>query len=129
MKNVNFLKAMLFVIAFTSFTATTFSVPTTPKAPVKQKSIQSEDFDMWLTNTAEDLIVNYINPRSENLQVVVYDIYGNPIATEIIYDAEGRVAFSLAVLEAKGGTGTYTVSLTSSDGTSSKKGTIVIIRY
>jgi hypothetical protein len=129
MKKVNFLKAVLFVVLFTSFTATTFSDPVKTKAPVKQKSIQNDNFDMKLSNTNTDLIVMYLNPESQHLMVTVYDIFGNPLETAMVNDAEGKVIFNLATLEAKGGTGTYTVAMTDGEGGNAKKSTIVIIKF
>jgi hypothetical protein len=129
MKKSNFLKALLFVAVFTSFTATTFSDPVKTKVPVKQKSVQNENFEMKLSNTNTDLIVMYLNPESQHLMVTVYDIFGNPLETAMVNDAEGKVMFDLAKLEAKGGTGTYTVAMTDGDGGGIKKGTIVIVRY
>lgn len=129
MKNSNFLKAILLVIVFTSFTATTFSDPAKANVPVKQKSVQDANFNMMLSNTNTDLAVNYLNPVSQHLLVKVYDIFGNVLATTTVTDAEGKVNFDLAALEAKGGTGTYTVEMTDGDGACVKKATIVIIKF
>lgn len=124
----NFVKAVLLVVVFTSFSATTFSGPAKTNAPVKEKSVQNSNFDMSLSNTSLDLVVSYINPERQNLLVKVMDIYGNVLETAVVTDAQGKANFSLAALEAKGGTGTYTVSMSSSDGGDVKKGTIVIIK-
>jgi len=129
MKNVNFLKTILIAVVFTSFTATTFSAPVKIKTPVKQKTTQEVSFNMILSNTNDELIVNYANPAQLNLLVKVYDIYGNVLATAPVNDLGGKVTFNLAALVAAGGTGTYTVEMTNTDGGSSKKGTIVIIRF
>jgi hypothetical protein len=124
----NFVKAFLLVVVFTSFTATSFSGPAKTAVPVKQKSVQSSSFEMQLSNTSTDLVVTYINPESQQLLVKVMDIFGNVLETAVVVEINGRVLFNLAALEAKGGTGTYTVSMTDGDGGSAKKGTIVIIK-
>lgn len=129
MKNVNFLKALLFVVVFTSFTASTFSVPSKAKTPVKDEPIVIADFNMWLSNTPDFLLVNYTNPGNQVLQVKVSDIFGNILEVRTVNNLQGVELFSLATLEARGGTGTYTVEMTDGDGGSSKKGTIVIIKF
>lgn len=129
MKNANFLKTILIAVVLTSFTATTFSDPSKTITPVKQKSTQEVSFNMILSNTNELLVVNYGNPEGLNLIVKVYDIFGNVLAKAPANLLGGKVTFELAALEAAGGTGTYTVEMTSTDGGSPKKGTIVIIRY
>lgn len=128
MKNVNLLKAILFVVVFTSFTATTFSVPAKVKTPVKDEPITITAFDMWLSNSPDFLMVNYTNPGNLTLQIKVSDIFGNILEIRTVNNPQGIELFSLATLEANGGTGTYTVEMTSGDGSSSKKGTIVIIK-
>ena len=128
MKNFNFLKAVVLVVLFSSFTATSFSGPAKTDAPVKQKTVLNSNFDMYLSNTSVDLVVNYLNPQGQQLIVKVYNIFGQLLETNIVSNIEGKVNFNLETLELKGGTGTYTVSMTDGDGTSPKKGTIVIIK-
>ena len=129
MKNINFLKAALFVVVFASFTVTTFSVPLKTKTPSKQKTAQEATFDMWLSNTNVDLVVNYLNPESATLLVKVYDIFGNLLETSTVNSPSGKANFNLDALEAKGGTGTYNVTMSYTTGNSPKKGTIIIVRY
>jgi hypothetical protein len=128
MKKISFFKTILLVVAFTSFTVTSFSDPVKTKSPVKQKSVQEASFDMRLSNTNDFLAVNYVNPEGLNLMVKVYDIYGNVLATSSANDLSGKLSFSLAALEAAGGTGTYSVEMTDGGGSGTKKGTIVIIK-
>ena len=128
MKNVNFLKTILIAVVFTSFTVTSFSAPVKTKTPVKQKSTQELSFSMRLSNTNEELIVNYVNPEQLTLLVKVYDIFGNLLAVAPAHELGGKVTFNLDALVVAGGTGTYNVELANTDGGGSKKGTIVIIR-
>jgi hypothetical protein len=129
MKNVNFLKTILIAVVLVSLSATSFSDPAKTKTtPVKQKSVQEAIFDMYLSNTNDELIVNYLNPGGVNLMVKVYDIFGNVLTSSPANELNGKVTFSLALLESKGGTGTYIVEMTDGNGGGTKKGTIVIIR-
>lgn len=128
MKTINCFKIALILLVFVSF-----SINATPVT----KSINNSNYflectqsnaHMECTGTSDGLSVTYTNSDQEDLTFVIRSVSGEVLTTVHKSELTGQLFISNADLIAKGGTGTYYVSMYAGQ-PSKKVETIVIIIF
>ena len=119
MKTLNIICSFLFVCILGSLTTVTNA----------QNTSNGPDPDMQVYSIPNTLVIDYINPAQERVEIVVSDLHGNPLEVFVTHNPGGTISYTAEELEAKGGTGVYEVTMYGGDDRKViKKSTIVIIK-